>query len=121
LLEPIYVVVLPANNGKADKIVINKITINHKQVLQIITLVINLLPTTNSVKINRIIKQIITEIPVINPTILQEMALTGNETGRIVPIKNRPNKFFYRKWPVLNKISLKLIKRVKEKKKLLQK
>jgi hypothetical protein len=120
LLEQIYVVVLPDNNGKADKIVI-KITINHKQVLRIITLVINLLPTINLVKTSQIINKIITKIPVINPTILQETALTGNETDRIVQIKNRPNKSFYKKWPVLNKISLKLIKRVKEKKKLLLK
>jgi hypothetical protein len=115
------VVIHLVNNGKADKIVINKITINHKQDLQIITLVISLLPIINLAKTSQIINKIITKIPVINSTILQEMALTGNETGRIVQIKNRPNKSFYRKWPVSNKTSLKLIKRVKEKKKLLPK
>jgi hypothetical protein len=85
------------------------------------TPVINLLLIINLVKINQIIDKIITEIPVINKTILQETDPTGNGIDRIMQIKNRPNRFFYRKWPVLNKISLKLIKRVKEKKKLLLK
>jgi hypothetical protein len=51
LLEQIFVEVPNVSNGKMDKIVI-KITITHKQVLQIITLVINLLLTTNLAKIN---------------------------------------------------------------------
>ena len=116
LLEPIYGEVLSVRIGKEDKIVINKITITHKQVLQIT----NLLRIINSVK-NRIIN-LITKIPVIVKIILQEKVLIGNVTSRIVKIKNRLDPLLKSRLPVSHKISLlKLIKRVKEKKKLLPK
>ena len=105
LLEPIYEEVLNIKTGKEDKIVINQITITHKQVLQIT----NLLRITNSAK-NRIIS-LITKIPVIVKTILQEKVPTGNVTSRIMKIRNRLDLLLKSRLPVLHKISLlKLIK-----------